>query len=138
MSTEDEVRRASETFYAALNDMANGDARQLAEIWSHGGSVTTMHPIGGREVGWDQVRGSWEQVAKVASEGEVRLTDQLIEVVGDMAYEVGTEQGKAKFNGQPVSINHRVTNIYRRESGTWKVVHHHTDVSAEMLRVLRR
>ncbi len=30
MSTEDEVRRASEQFYAALNRMANGDALALA------------------------------------------------------------------------------------------------------------
>lgn len=32
MSTEDEVRKASEQFYAALNNMANGDARPLSDI----------------------------------------------------------------------------------------------------------
>jgi ketosteroid isomerase-like protein len=31
-----------------------------------------------------------------------------------------------------------VTNIYRREAGGWRVVHHHTDVSSEMLDVLAR
>jgi len=138
MSIEDEVRKASGQFYAALNRMLNGDAGPLTDIWSHSAAVTTMHPIGGREVGWDKVRESWEQVAKLASDGKVELKDQLIQVAGDVAYEVGTEQGQAKLGGQQVSIEHRVTNIYRREAGTWKVVHHHTDVSPAMLDVLSR
>lgn len=52
MSTEDQVREASKRFYAALNSMANGNVSPMADIWSHNASVTTMHPIGGREVGW--------------------------------------------------------------------------------------
>jgi len=36
MSTENEVRKASEKFYAALNRMVNGDAGLLVDIWSHG------------------------------------------------------------------------------------------------------
>jgi len=138
MSTEDEVRKASEQFYAALNRMANGDARPLADIWSQGPGVTTMHPIGGREVGWDKVRESFEQVAEIASEGRVRLDDQVIRVTGDLAYELGFERGQAKFAGQQVTLDHRVTNIYRREAGSWKIVHHHTDVSPAMLDVLNR
>ena len=63
MSTETEIRKASEKFYQALNRMLNGAAGPLADIWSHGTEVTTMRPIGRREVGWDQVRGSWEKVA---------------------------------------------------------------------------
>jgi ketosteroid isomerase-like protein len=138
MSTEDEVRKASEQFYAALNRMANGDARPLADIWSQGADVTTMHPIGGREVGWDKVRASFAQVAEIASDGRIRLDDQLIRVIGDVAYELGSERGQAKFAGQQVSLDHRVTNIYRREAGSWKLVHHHTDVSPAMLDVLNR
>jgi len=58
MSTEAEVRKASRQFYAGLNRMVNGDADPLADIWSHGAAVTAMHPIGGRQVGWDAVRAS--------------------------------------------------------------------------------
>jgi len=35
-----------------------------------------------------------------------------------------------------VTIDHRVTNIYRRESGVWKMIHHHTDSSPAMQDVL--
>jgi ketosteroid isomerase-like protein len=138
MSVEDEVRDASSKFYAALNRMANGDAGPLAGIWSHSATVTTMHPIGDREVGWDQVRKSWEQVAQLSSGGQIELADQAIRVAGDLAYELGVERGRLTLAGQEVTIDHRVTNIYRREAGAWKIIHHHTDVAPAMLDVLKR
>lgn len=138
MSAESEVREASTQFYAALNRMANGDATPLSDIWSHGSSITTMHPIGGRQVGWNEVWESWSQVAGAASDGKVELKDQLIRVVGDVAYEVGTEDAQFKLGGQMVGGRIRVTNIYEKEGGAWKIVHHHTDPAPEMIAVLKR
>lgn len=129
MSTEEEVRKASKQFYAGLNRMLNGNADPLQDIWSHSAAVTAMHPIGDRQIGWDAVRASFEQVAQLASGGKVELKEQLIHVVGDVAYEAGVERGEVKLAGHPVTIDHRVTNIYRRESGGWKMIHHHTDTS---------
>jgi ketosteroid isomerase-like protein len=136
MSTEDEVRNASRQFYAALNRMANADAGLMADIWSHGATVTAMHPIGGRQVGWEAVKASFEQVAKLASDGKVELKDQLIRIAGDVAWEVGVEQGKLNLAGRQVTLGHRVTNIYQREAGAWKMTHHHTDTSPAMLDAL--
>ncbi len=138
MPMEDEIRNASKKFYAGLNRMANGNAAPLADIWSHGADVTAMHPIGGRRVGWDAVRASFEQVAKMGSDGKIELSDQLIRAVGDVAYEVGIERGQFKLAGERVDIEHRVTNIYRREAGVWKMIHHHTDTSPAMMEVLSR
>lgn len=106
--------------------------------WSHSTTVTTMHPIGGREVGWDQVRGSWEQVAQLATQGQVRLSDQFIQVAGDVAYELGVEHPQITLGGQPVTADVRVTNIYRRESGAWKIIHHHTVAAPSVIDVLSR
>jgi len=138
MSSEDEVRTASAQFYAALNSMMAGDAAPLADAWSHSASVSTMHPIGGRQTGWDEVRGSFEQVAQLASGGHAELRDQSLQVAGDMAYEVGIEQGQATLAGEQITIEQRVTNVYRREAEGWKMVHHHTDLSAAMLDLLSR
>jgi ketosteroid isomerase-like protein len=139
MSTDDEVREASKRFYAALNAMLNGDAGSLADIWSHSATVTTMHPVGGRQVGWDEVRASWEQIARLASAGQVVMDDQIIRVAGDAAYELGVERGHVKIAGQEVqAIEDRVTNIYLREAGQWKIVHHHTDISQAMLDAVSR
>ena len=138
MSTDDEIRKASQQFYAGLNRMGNGQADALSGSWSHGAGVTALHPIGGRQVGWEAVQASFDGVAKLASDATIALEDQLIQVAGDMAYEVGIEQGSFKMAGHPVSLRHRVTNIYRREAGAWKLVHHHTDISPAMLDVLAR
>jgi ketosteroid isomerase-like protein len=138
MSTDDEVRKVSKQFYAGLNRMLNGDAGPLADIWLHSANVTAMHPVGGRQVGWDAVRESFERVAQLASGGKVELKDQLIHVVGDVAYEAGVEHGQVKLASQPVTIEHRVTNIYQREAGAWKIAHHHTDTSPEMMDAISR
>ena len=138
MSTEAEVRGASAEFYAALNRMTEGDAGPLADIWSHGATVTTMHPIGGEQVGWSAVRESFEQVAGLASGGHVELDGQVIQVGGELAYELGRERGQIKIAGESVPIEQRVTNVYRREAGQWKIVHHHTDISPAMLGILER
>lgn len=138
MAAEDEVRAASKRFYAALTRMLNGDASALTGIWSHAPTVTTMHPIGGRQVGWDQVRGSFERVAQVSSRGHVELIDQFIQVAGETAYELGIEQGQFWLYGQLATVDARATNIYRREAGAWKIVHHHGDLSPNIIDVLSR
>ena len=129
MTTKGEIREVSTQFYAALKRMLNGDARALSDVWSHHSFVTAMHPLGGRQVGWAEVRKTWEQIAQRSSEGKVELKDQLICLAGEVAYEVGVEHVEAKLGGQIVAAKIRVTNIYQREAGAWKITHHHTDMS---------
>jgi ketosteroid isomerase-like protein len=136
MSTENEVRNASDQFYAALNRLFNGNADSMEDIWSHGSTVTVLHPIGNRAVGWDNVRESYQDIAQIAEEGQVALNDQIIQVIGDFAYEVGIDHGQAIFAGHQVTLDYRVTNIYRHEEGGWKIVHRHADVSPTMLNFL--
>ena len=138
MSTEDEVRNASDQFYAALNKMTNGNPQSMSDIWSHNSAVTTMHPIGGRQVGWKDVWETWNQTARVASEGHVKIQDQFIRVVGDVAYEIGVEDAGFKIAGEMVTDQVRVTNIYQKEGGTWKIIHHHTDLSLAMVEVMHK
>jgi len=136
MADTDGVRKASLAFYAALNAMAKGNAKPMLEVWSRGEGVSTMHPVGGREVGWDQVQEPWVQIAALCTGGSVRLTDAVLTVSDELAFEVGHEDGTIDLAGHPVEIAHRVTNVYRREKSGWKIVHHHTDVSAAMLDAL--
>src|ERR1700676_3187311 len=135
MSTEDEVRTASQQFYAALNNMANGDASAMSEIWSHDAVVTAMHPVGGRHVGWDEVRDSFQQVAQIASEGRIRLDDQMFRLQALWPTKSVRSAGRPALLA---TLDHRVTNIYRRETDSWKIVHHHTEISSAMLDVLKR
>jgi ketosteroid isomerase-like protein len=84
------------------------------------------------------VRASWEQVAQAFSDGQVSIEDLVVvPLADDVAYTLGTENGQAKFGDQTVAIDWRVTNIYRREEGEWKEVHHHTDVSPQLVKFLK-
>jgi hypothetical protein len=57
----------------------------------------------------------WRNVAKVCSNGQLRLSDQRICVGGDFSYELGTEHLNVLVAGNEVQAEFRVTNIYRRE-----------------------
>ena len=131
MSTGDEVRQTSDQFYGALNRMLTGDAGPMMGVWSHSSEVTTMNPYGGREVGWEQIRAAWERAAQDYSGSQTTITLRypLIRVVGDLAYEVGSEVGEVTFAGQTIPFEQRVTNVYRREARGWKMVHHHIDIN---------
>src|SRR5919112_4770142 len=121
MAVEDEIRQASEQFYAALNRTINGDTGPMMEIWSHGSDVTTLHPLGGRETGWREVRASWEQVAQGFSDGQVSIEGLVVVPLSDdVAYTLGTERGQASLGEETVSIDWRGRNIYPGEGGGWE------------------
>jgi ketosteroid isomerase-like protein len=46
-----------------------------------------------------------------------------------LAYWVGFQRATAHLRGRPeaVPFNLRVTELYRREDGTWKLIHRHVD-----------
>jgi ketosteroid isomerase-like protein len=134
MTVEYEIRQASEQFYAALNRVVNGDSGPMMEVWSHGPHVATMTPRGRVNLGWEEVRAGWERAAQSLSEGQVSVDNLVVvPIADDVAYTLGTDHGQMKVGGEPILIDGRVTSIYRREGGGWKIVHHHTDVSPTMV-----
>jgi ketosteroid isomerase-like protein len=59
----------------------------------------------------------------------VTLDDALLRISGDLAYQIGIERCDGIIAGQAVCSQHRVTNIYRREPGGWKMIHRHADLN---------
>ena len=96
-----------------------------------------MHPAPGRQGGWDEVRAAREQIASLNSDGKDRARSTRPRR-HDLAYTIGTERVEVILAGQQVQLELRVTNIYRREAGGWKMVHHHTDLSPEIQDILSR
>ena len=68
--------------------------------------------------------------------GKVTRTDQLIRVTGDLAYELCTESASMTLAGEQFSLEGQATNVYRKENGEWKVVHHHADLHAEFAEMI--
>ena len=140
MTVDAEVRQASDQFYAALNQMlSRGDAGPVKAVWSQGQQGSTMHPIGGRQVGREQILAALEQAGPAFSEGRASADDLVVvALTDDVAYTIGTERFEGKVGGESIRGEWRATNIYRREDGGWKIVHHHTDASLELQELLRR
>lgn len=135
---EENVQTASNRFYDALTEMANGNADPMVSLWPRRDDVTTMHPVGGREVGWEEVSGTWRAVAGVAEGGHVEPTDRLVRVVDDLAYELVTENASMTLGGELVEGSYRATNVYRRENDEWRIVHHHSDLDEAFVDLMGR
>jgi hypothetical protein len=75
----------------------------------------------------------------VFSDEQVEPEDLVVvPTAGDVAYTLSTEHGQAKLADESIRIDWRATNIYRREAGGWKILHHHTDVSPALVETLGR
>jgi ketosteroid isomerase-like protein len=78
--------------------------------------------------------------ASKAFEGSTHNTFQIIHMASDenLAYWVGIQRSVVKMRGQEqaVPMDLRVTEIFRREAGLWKLIHRHADrlVSAAQAR----
>ncbi len=136
MTIKQDVKEVSAAFYQALNEMASGEKNTMMQIWAEG-DVTAFHPIGGRDDGYETTINSFNGVAAIANKGDIAITDQALHVTDNMACEVGREIGTLTLAGIEVSIDQRVTNVYRRDDAGWKIVHHHTDLSPSMVDLVK-
>ncbi|WP_043499760.1 DUF4440 domain-containing protein [Georgenia sp. SUBG003] len=109
----------------------NGDANPRLAIWSNAEPVSVLGA-------WRSANGSHEVAALFHGLGRTfsECTSFAHEVIaahvsGDQAYTAGYEHMSASVNGRPRAYTLRVTQVYRREDGEWRVAHRHADVLEE-------
>lgn len=114
MPDADDVLAANAAFYAAFNAR---DPARMAALWSRGEALTCIHPnwniLSGREAvleSWTSILGNPQQ-PRVVSGAATAL------VFGDVAIVIGREL----VSGLPLAA----TNVFVREGGPWRLVHHH-------------
>jgi len=105
----------------------NGDAEPRRALWSRYEPVSVLGA-------WRNAHGQTEIDELFASLAEsfsdctsYRFEVLAYDVIGDLAYTAGLEHTAASVDGQPRSYTLRVTQVYRREGGEWKVAHRHGD-----------
>jgi ketosteroid isomerase-like protein len=109
----------------------NGDAGPRLAMWSHDDAVTLFGGVMGGS-GWAEIEPIFQRLGASFSD----CTSYDHEVIaagasGDLAYTVAYEHTTASIHARPPSAyTLRVTTIFRREDGKWKVVHRHADPSA--------
>jgi len=107
----------------------NGDPEPRLRMWSSAEPVTLLGAFGPCKSGWDEVSQTFRWVAARFSNGADYSFELLAAgVSGDLAYTVGLERRAVSLDGGPVTWGaRRVTHVYRRELGDWKIVHRHGD-----------
>lgn len=118
-------------FEDGTSGFVNGDTTLWLENASQSDDATIMGGWGAYEKGWDEVgpRYDWAAARFLESGGKVEIEYLASYVSGDLAYTVAIERSEALIVGQdkPAPLALRVTHIFRKENGEWKLLHRHAD-----------
>jgi ketosteroid isomerase-like protein len=108
----------------------NGDPTLRLAMWSTHDPVTLFGAWGPCKSGSDKVTRISRWVASRFSNCSAYDFELVAAgVSGDLAYTVGYERSLRSQDGGPVEPSTlRVTHVYRRENGEWKIVHRHGDL----------
>jgi ketosteroid isomerase-like protein len=114
---------------AADDAIHAGDSEPRKELWSHESPVTVLGAFGVAASGWEECEEVFDWLGTVFTGSEsFELEIIAAGVSGDLAYTVGYEHSVASRNGEAPKPNRlRVTHVYRRENGEWRIVHRHGD-----------
>jgi ketosteroid isomerase-like protein len=115
--------------HVAEEALVRGDLGPRLEMWSRNDPVTLFAALGPSKAGWTELEPMFRSVARRVSGGR-DVSYQLVscDVGGDIAWTVGISRFTVGIDGGPVEPRAlRLTHLYRREDGEWKVVHEHSD-----------
>jgi ketosteroid isomerase-like protein len=117
-------------YHRAGLEITNGNPEVYKSLFSRRDDVTLANPFGPPVRGWSNVSATLDRAAESYRDGEVVGFENVSTVMGaDLAYTVEVESYRARVGGAdeltPVSI--RVTSVFRREDGVWKLLHRHAD-----------
>ena len=123
------LSRAMDRVADGLAAMAAGNPGPYAACWADSPEVTLFGAWGPVEKGHHAVTRTFEWVGSRFSDGRLVPRYDVVDVSGDLAYTVGSEQGTVRVDGgPPQEMTLRVTHVYRRVEGDWWLVHRHADL----------
>ena len=120
----------------AQSGFINGDPTQWKQNTSHRDDATILGAFGGYgEKGWGAVGARYDWASSQYKPGGATMNVEYLSVVvsGDLAFTVGIErqQGARVGDQNPMQRALRATQIFRRETGSWKLLHRHADALIE-------
>jgi ketosteroid isomerase-like protein len=106
-----------------------GDMRGYLALISHADDYTLMAPFGGAPTrGFDMSGERLDAMARFFRAGKTELEVVQSYASGDMVVLVTIERQRAEVGGLPEQDwSLRVTLVFRREGGEWKLAHRHAD-----------
>jgi ketosteroid isomerase-like protein len=117
-------------FQRALDEFFRGNPEPAKLLMSHGEDVTLANPFGPIARGWPQVAKTMDVAGLNYREGAATGFEIAAEyVTPELAYTVWVERFMTKVDAgdEVISGALRRTTIFRREGGSWRIVHTHAD-----------
>lgn len=114
----------------SLREFFKGDPKPVLKIYSDKDDISLAPPFGPFVAGRKQVTDTARLNATKYREGMDTNFENLTNyITSHLAFIVQIERTKAKLGGKEEFSNValRVTSIFRREEGNWKLVHRHAD-----------
>jgi ketosteroid isomerase-like protein len=109
--------------------MLDGDWSLWRDMLSRRDDVTLLGAYGTYVTGWSDVQARFERTAAGYAAGGGQSTHETIAswMGSDLACMVSVERHDTRLEGEPATFRYRVTQIFRREEGGWKLVLRHAD-----------
>ena len=114
----------------ASNAFVNGDVEPLTKISTEVSPATIFGPKGDCVQGADQVNSANARGAKLFRPGSQNSFEVMHHGADEnIAYWTGIQRSVVQMQGQErgIPMGLRVTEIFRREQGHWKLIHRHAD-----------
>jgi ketosteroid isomerase-like protein len=123
------IAEAIVLLHAAMEKVANGDISAITVLHSHADDATSYYGWGGYEVGWAAVAKRWEWAGQQFQGGSVSYQPLTVVAGGDLFYTTEIETFRVRVAGRPQSVEwtNRVTHVFRREDGVWRLLHRHAN-----------
>ena len=122
------VAEAIARLHAAMADVANGDVSAVKALYAHTDDATSFYGWGGWEKGWDAVSKRWDWAGQQFKGGSVFYQPVTCVVADTLFYTTDIETFRMNAMdgmGGATGWSNRVTHIFRREGGAWRLIHRH-------------
>jgi ketosteroid isomerase-like protein len=124
---DDFLRETMPRLKAAEASLHQGDAEPRLKMWSRNDPVTVFGAWSS-DAGWRDVSSLFRALASRFSDSDAFDIELLAAgASGDLAYTVAYEHNTVSVDGEPRTYTLRVTQVYRREDGEWRLAHRHGD-----------
>ena len=120
--------RIIQQYNQALEEFYKGNPEPYYRLRSDREDISLLGAFGGVSVGQDEVKKHTTTRAAFFQGGHNLTVEYRVKFCeGDFGYAVGIERFKANVDGKETQVSLRATTVFRREDGTWKIVHRQGD-----------
>ena len=120
MAADDEAVSAANAAFYEAHEARDLDA--MRAVWEHSERAVCTHPGWPILRGWPAIEESWRRILDGPGRNQFIITNEAVEVVGDVAWVTCDENLVAPGGTGTIAA----TNVYvRAVDGTWLLVNHH-------------